>query len=250
MDIELYKTIIDEIAEVAPNTRVWMIYFGDPFLCKDMPERIQYAKHKGLSDVVLNTNGVGMTPERSAAVIDAGLDAMYVGIDALTETTYDKIRVGSNFERVRLNVLSYANMVHDTDQQVYVQFVESKINRHELEEFKTLWTELGIEVKVRTMLSWAGLVEASNQRDLPRQPCRWNTQSISICSDGILAWCAVDLHQRMPAGDVNEESLVDLWQYGALATAREQQQEGRYDRLPRICQACSDWQSGIGTYVD
>jgi len=248
MDIELYKTIIDEIAEVAPTTRVWNIYFGDPFLCKDMPERIRYAKDKGLTDVVLNTNGLAMTPERSAAVIDAGLDAIYVGVDALTDRVYDQIRVGGNLTKVRLNILSYMNMIQDTNQKLYVQFVESDLNRHELKEFKAFWALVGVEVKVRTMLSWAGLVAASNQRDLPRTPCRWNTESMSICSDGTLAWCAVDLHCRMPAGNVNEESLVDLWQYGRLATAREQQEEGRYEALPRICQACSDWQSGTGSY--
>ena len=57
MDIGLYRKIIDETAIENPNARVWEIFFGDPFLCKDISDRVKYAKSKGLTDIVLNSNG-------------------------------------------------------------------------------------------------------------------------------------------------------------------------------------------------
>jgi len=35
MDLGLYKELIDEIAIENPNARVWEIFFGEPFMCRD-----------------------------------------------------------------------------------------------------------------------------------------------------------------------------------------------------------------------
>ncbi len=137
---ELYDKIVDEIAKERPDARVWNIFFGDPFLCKDMADRVRYAKKdRGLRDVVLNTNGVLMTRERSLPLIEAGLDAMYVGVDAATKTTYDQIRVGGDHEKVVSNVLGYRDLIRThghLGQKIFVQFVVSDINEHETEAFR------------------------------------------------------------------------------------------------------------------
>ena len=135
MNFGLYKKIIDETAVMNPDARVWQIFYGDPFLCPDMPERVKYAKDKGLTDVVLNTNGVLMTPDKSAPLIKAGLDAMYVGIDAATEETYLKIRVGGDFNKAVKNVQDYRDLLSEYgngEQEIYVQFVLCDINEREL----------------------------------------------------------------------------------------------------------------------
>ena len=254
MDFGLYRELIEEIAREKPNARVWEIFFGDPFLCRDMPERIAYAKQAGLQDVVLNTNGVLMTPEKSKAIIQAGLDAMYVGIDGATEETYNKIRVGGNFAKVLDNVLRYRDLLSECgngNQQLYVQFVVSDINEHEVEDFKLFWTEQGVSVKVRPKVSWAGLVEADNLRsntDVDRKPCYWLMRTMSICADGRVALCAVDLHCRVPCGNVCNKSLKELW-HGKLKEFRTMHKEKRFGELPKMCRNCMDWQSAYAEFI-
>lgn len=46
MEFDLYKRIIDEVAVINPGARIWEIFYGDPFLCIDMADRIKYAKEK------------------------------------------------------------------------------------------------------------------------------------------------------------------------------------------------------------
>jgi sulfatase maturation enzyme AslB (radical SAM superfamily) len=254
MDMGLYQKLIDEIARENPQARVWEIFFGDPFMCRDIASRIRYAKEEGLRDVVLNSNGVLMTPERSYAVIDAGLDAMYVGIDAATEETYNKIRVGGNFMRAVENVIQYRNLLAEhgkADQRLFVQFVISDINEHEVDDFKAFWKDKGINVKVRPKVSWAGLVDATNLQDneeVIRRPCYWLMQTINVCADGHVALCSVDVHCRVDCGDANEQSIRELWQ-GRLRDYRAMHREGRFDELPDMCRRCSDWQSGYADFI-
>ena len=144
MDIDLYKKIIDEIAIENPSARVWEIFFGDPFVCHDMADRVQYAKSQGLTDVVLNSNGVLMTEEKSKKIINAGLDTMYIGIDAATEETYNKIRIGGDFTKAVNNVLTYKRILNQegsSNQKLFVQFVVSEFNESETEQFKKFWLD-------------------------------------------------------------------------------------------------------------
>jgi MoaA/NifB/PqqE/SkfB family radical SAM enzyme len=254
MDWGLYQKIIDEIANEKPDARVWEIFFGDPFMCHDIAKRIRYAKDKGLTDVVLNSNGVRMTPERSKTVIESGLDAMYIGVDAATKETYDQIRIGGNFQKVIQNVLAYRNLLNEIGtegQKLFVQFVVSDINEGEVETFKQFWTSKGINVKIRPKISWAGLVSAGNLRDnaqLERKPCYWLMQTMNICADGRVALCSVDLHCRVDCGNIYKSSIKEIWQ-GLLKEYRQMHKECRFDELPEMCRECMDWQSAYADFV-
>jgi len=254
MDLGLYKELIDEIAIENPNARVWEIFFGEPFMCRDMAKRIRYAKERGLNDVVLNSNGVMMSEKRAQAVIQAGLDAMYVGVDASTAQTYDKIRVGGDFKKAVDNVLVYRDLLAkhgNGKQKLFVQFVVSDINEHEVKEFEDFWKKRGVNIKIRPKVSWAGLVEATNlsrNEEVSRKPCYWLMRTINICADGQVALCSVDVHCRVRCGDVNTHTIKEIWQ-GALKKYRSMHNDGRFDQLPDMCRECSDWQSGYAEFV-
>ena len=254
MGWNIYSKVIDEIAIKNPGARVWEIFFGDPFLCKDMAQRIEYAKTRGLTDVVLNSNGSRMTSDRARSVIEAGLDAMYVGVDAARKETYEKIRVGAEFEVTVKNVLAYRDLLTRygrPDQKLFVQFVVSDINEKEMEDFRLFWNREGVSVKFRPRISWGGLIEAPNlvrNSDVQRKPCYWLMQTMSICADGEVPLCAVDLHCQVKCGNARERSLEELWRHGRLKEFRDMHLEGRYDELPELCRECSDWQSAYSEY--
>ena len=249
--MELYKKLIDEIAEKQPNARVWEIFFGDPFCCPDISERISYAKQSGLTDVVLNTNGLAMFKDNARKVIEAGLDVMYVGIDAINEATYNRIRIGGNLKRVTENVLNYKMLLEKIGtkkQKLFVQLVVSDQSKDEIQEFKNFWSKEGITVKIRPKVSWGGLIEADNlKKEIVRVPCKWLMESFSVCADGRVALCAVDLHCLTVCGDCNKNTIEEIWN-SELKKYREIQQSGQYNLLPTFCKDCLDWQSAKCKY--
>ena len=253
MDMALYRKIIDEIAIENPSARVWEIFFGDPFMCRDISKRIRYAKEKGLTDVVLNTNGVLMNREKARQIIEAGLDAMYVGIDAACEATYDKIRVGGNYHKALQNILTYRDLLKKNgrfDQKIFVQFVVSDQNENELDEFKKFWISQDVNVKIRPKISWAGLIDAANLQKnerVQRKPCYWLMQTMNICADGRVALCSVDIHCRVECGNVREFSLKEIWR-GLLKKYRTIHNRGCFEELPEMCRNCADWQSAYADF--
>lgn len=256
MSWDLLTKILDEVARENINARVWMVFFGEAFIMKrrtpSIFDMIRYAKDKGLTDVVLNSNANLMDEETSRKLIDSGLDAIYIGIDAFSQETYSKLRVKGDYEKTRgnvLNLLKLQGQLKTQKPQVFVQFVEMDSNAHEKNAFIQFWTEHGVTVKIRPKVSWAGLIDAPNLilKDEDRWSCHWAMQTMSITDTGKVVTCPVDLDGRFIAGDVTENSLKDVWN-GTLKQLRTLHCERRFSELPDICRQCKDWQSARSDY--
>ncbi len=256
MPWNLFKKIIDEIAEVDRNVRVWMVFFGEALILKKRKpsifDMITYAKDKGLTDVVLNSNANLLDHEAAKSLVQSGLDAIYIGIDAFDRETYAKIRVRGNYEKAVQNtkhLIELKKQMNSEKPEVFVQFVEMEANSKEKEAFIEYWNRQGAIVKIRPKVSWAGLIDAPNLvlDDKDRWPCYWAMRTMSITDTGKVVTCAVDLDAKYVAGDVNESSLKEVWN-GELKRNRQFHASRKFEALPENCKYCRDWQSARADY--
>lgn len=245
------QKIIDEVAEEKPDAQIWMTFFGEGLILKDLPERIRYAKNRGLTRIDLNSNGTLLHHDNAERLILAGLNRLLVGIDAFYPETYAKNRVGGDLEKTVAGVLEYNQLLKKIGaegQSVCVQFIEMDNNRDEKQQFVDFWSAHGIPVKVRPMVSWGGKVNAPNlEKDLQRLPCYWAINTLVVTYTGQVALCATDLECDMPMGDIKEQTLREVWN-DKLLKLRNFHREGQWDRLPDMCKNCMDWQSGYADY--
>lgn len=256
MPWKLFARIIDEIADVDKNIRVWMVFFGEALLLKrrspSIFDMIKYAKGKGLADVVLNSNANLLDEEAARGLIQAGLDAIYIGLDAFTPETYRQVRIGGDYKQTVQNIIRLMKLKKALGAEkpsVFVQFVEMDINQAEKEAFIAFWNAQGAQVKIRPKVSWAGSIEAPNLLlgNEDRWPCYWAMQTMSITDTGKVVTCAVDLDAQYIAGDITHETLRQVWN-GGLRELRRLHLEGRFEELPENCRNCRDWQSARADY--
>jgi radical SAM protein with 4Fe4S-binding SPASM domain len=252
----LFTKIIDEIAEIDRMLRVWMVFFGEALILKrkrpSIFDMISYAKGKGLTDVVLNSNANLLDKEAARRMIESGLDAIYIGIDAFLPDTYNKLRVGGSYEKAVDNTLHLIELKKELGAkkpEVFVQFVEMDVNKAEKEDFIEFWKTAGATVKIRPKVSWAGQIEAPNlvMDEKDRWPCYWAMRTMSVTDTGKVVTCAVDVDAKFVAGDVNHQSLKGIWN-GKLKELRQFQQSGRFEDLPENCKKCKDWQAARADY--
>lgn len=252
----LLTKIIDEIAAVDKDVRVWMVFFGEALLLRrrkpSIFDMIAYAKDRGLTDVVLNSNGNVLSHDDCRDLIEVGLDAIYFGVDAFCPDTYAKVRVGGDYERTVQNIIDLIGIKRQTGAkrpEVFVQFVEMESNTKEKDDFIRFWEKQGAIVKIRPMVSWAGAVEAPNLTigNEGRWPCYWAMRTMSVTDAGEVVTCAVDLDARFVAGDLNVQSLSEVWN-GGLKELRNLHLAKRFDELPANCANCRDWQAARADY--
>ncbi len=245
MSMSLFRKIIDEIAEKDKTARVWMVFVGEALILKyQLYWEILYAKRKGLEDVVLNSNGCLLDEEASIALIESGLDAIYVGIDAFSPETYSKLRVGGDYSKVVANVNTLLELKHRmgvAKPEVFVQFVATEENEGEVDDFKKYWAAQGANVKIRPQTTWAGTIEPWKLKQVKRYPCYWAMRTFNICWDGRVVLCSADYDAGFVAGDVSQDSIQSVW-LGSLKKIRGAHLKGNYEFLPSFCRDCTDWQ--------
>ncbi len=248
MEWSLFQKIVDEIAATRPQTRVWLVFFGEALILKKTTpsifDMIRYAKEKGLKDVVLNSNGNLLDRSTSEKLIDSGLDGIYIGIDAFSAATYAKLRVGGNYPQTVQNVLDLVEVARTKKAAAFsiqVQFVEMDENRHERDEFVRFWRSQGVSVKIRQKLTWSGLIPGiSHIQNQARHSCYWIMNSLSITDQGDVALCAADPEGRLVVGDLRSQSISEVWN-GRMKELRQVHEQGHWDELPFPCNECNDW---------
>ena len=245
----LFVKIVDELAALSPHSRVWLVFFGEPLILKktnpSIFDMIRYCKAKGLTDVVLNSNGNLLDKETSKRLLDAGLDELYVGIDAFSPETYEKLRVGGDYNRTVQNVLDFLDILRErrlSNYPIQVQFVQMDLNRQEQEPFVRFWVSKGASVKIRQRLTWAGLIDGdlAHQDNEERHKCYWAMNTMSITDQGDVVTCAADPDARHIAGNLRQHSIKEIWD-GNLRRLRALHWEGGWDKLPHPCLGCKDW---------
>ena len=109
MDLDLYRKIVDECAALG-ITHVRVHNYGEPFLDRQLVEKVRYAKSRGIREVGMISNGSLITEELARGMIDAGLDAINISVDAGGRETFERTRVNLKYDEVTGNVRRLARL--------------------------------------------------------------------------------------------------------------------------------------------
>jgi radical SAM protein with 4Fe4S-binding SPASM domain len=234
MDWELFKKIIDEGAKYKlPSIK--LNYRGEPLLHPKVVEMVRYAKGKGILEVQFNTNGFLLDEKMAEKLIDAGLDRIIFSFDAARRDTYNKIRKGSDYDKVVANIKGLVEIRNKKGLKkplIRVQMVKMPENKEEIEEFIKMWAPIVNRMAVSTHRDPLGKKEKIEHFACPQI---W--QRLMICWDGEVRMCCGDWYGEYVLGNAKNEKLHDIWQNEKLAAVRKLHSEGNFDQLP-VCAKC------------
>jgi len=117
---------------------------GEPLLQPKLPEWIAEAKAAGCETGFLS-NGLLLDNAKLQQVLAAGLDWICISIDGADARMYEKIRIGSNFEKVCANVANIAELRTGSTPKTMINFVLMDLNIHQMEEMVRLTARLGVD---------------------------------------------------------------------------------------------------------
>jgi MoaA/NifB/PqqE/SkfB family radical SAM enzyme len=100
MSIGRFTQLLDELPHLE---EVVLQGLGEPLLAPDLIDMVRLAASRGIR-VGFNTNATLLWPERSRALVAAGLDWLCISLDGADAATYEAIRDGARFDRVEANV--------------------------------------------------------------------------------------------------------------------------------------------------
>ncbi|UCD82673.1 MAG: radical SAM protein, partial [Desulfobacterales bacterium] len=117
---------------------------GEPLLQPQLAEWIADATEAGCETGFL-TNGQLLTAEKLEKILAGGINWICISMDGATAELYNKIRVGSNFDRVCQNVTNIARLRTGKVPKIMINFVLMNINFHQVEDIVRLAARLGVD---------------------------------------------------------------------------------------------------------
>ncbi len=256
MSMELFKKIADEAAaEGCKGLR--FIRYGEPLLNEKIFEMIAYTKKKGLL-AHMTTNGLLLNDEKIKAIFDTGLDSIIFSLQGTTRQEYELMRNNKQYDLLESNIKKVTEerkkrnsnkpfiqvtttILDETDKQLRIfyekweKIVDKVDNWHTtLERLKGIERaeKLFARQKINeTIPKW----EKNTGRNWR---CNEVMTKLSVDWDGVVTACCGDFDRNLEVGNLENNSLKEIWNGKKMNSLRETLGKGQRDKIP-FCSKCS-----------
>jgi radical SAM protein with 4Fe4S-binding SPASM domain len=246
MDMRLYKKIIDNCAKLNIKM-INLSFFGEPFLDKNIIEKIKYAKERKMI-VGFYSNASLMTEKLSKEIIEAELDGITISFDGATKETYEKIRKNLKFEMTKkniLNLIKIKNKLNKKNPKINLVLVELEENKKEIKDFYNEWKNKVDSINIINMRNWANDIQKEGTKEsfhfnkkMRRKPCALIWQKMIIDWNGDAVLCCDDWNHSTILGNLKKQTIEEIWKGEKLNKIREAHIRREFWKVP-ICSGCN-----------
>lgn len=245
MPMDLYKKIIDEAATISRVTHLTITGLGETLLDRHLEERIAYAKDKFRPGTMIDvyTNGSYLTLERGLRLVDAGVEVIYVSLNAVTAEKRKAVMRIDDFDKVVANTHALIDELkaRDSKTRVVVKAVVSKdlMEAGDTDLFLKEWGgpwDRGGNAYLHQEGNWAGV--QWDMRVKMNKPCGRALDEFMVLSDGRVSACCFDGFGTKILGDLNTQSMREVYAGSVALEFRQLHNDGRRQEIP-ICFNCT-----------
>ena len=249
MSDALFDKIANDLSQYKDHIEKVALYLdGEPLLDKGLPEKIQKLKKAGIKKINIATNASLLNKEKAIQIIDAGLDEIFIAIDSLKKEVYESIRVGLKFEKVYQNIMDFILTRNKLNPNlvIRIQMILQELNINEAGDFKKHWRPLlksndQVAVqKAHNYASGAKVMKFGDEKMVNNIPCiaLWGTFVIHV--SGIVPLCCMDTKSEVVLGDLNNQTIAEVWSGNILNKIRKIHLSGKRNKVS-LCDGCTLW---------
>jgi hypothetical protein len=247
MEFGLFEKIIREVSSASRKPVVHLHGFGEPLLDKLLPERIKLAKTSGIKHTYIVTNASLLFPEISRKIINAGLDTMKISFYGTDEESYHATMRRLDFKVTLQNIREFARIrkeLKKRNPKLILQYLPQEANEAKAEEFQSLWRSVldkgaGDCLNRSSLHNYGGGRAYNRVGERKMSVCFYPWTALSVLWDGRAVTCCMDYNGVQGVGDLNLQSVMEIWNGPALSAIRRNFGKLDYSGFPTCL--CCDW---------
>ena len=233
MSFDLFRKIVDECVELG-ITHVRVHNYGEPFVDRKLVDKVRYAKEKGIQEVGMISNGSLITEQVARGLVDAGLDAITISVDASGKDVFESTRIGLKYDKVIANIERLVRIRAESGKRrpkLILSFVRQN-NSADEQAFIEHWRKVADKIHITDLHNWGGTL---HQQSDVNYPCYRPWLTFTVLWDGRVSLCCADFDGHTILGDLNTSSIKEIWNNERyLSVRREHLESGG----PDVCRAC------------
>ena len=266
MPLDLFKTIINQLG--GRTDSVSLVGLGEPLLNPEIFAMISVAKEKGL-EVSLIDNFTLVDRKKSLALIESGLDFLYVSFDNVSKEAFEERRAGACFENVVENIRLFVKTRSEVQAKKPVFLFKSTISQSNFAEIPKLVKfaeDLGAdginfgkmmdEIESRVVNTPPLIEENLPKSKIAIYPCELSesyecdaTRGCYVTFDGKVLPCGLMAesvsrahYPQVQFGDLQLNTIAHIWRSSRFRQLRKNIASGRY--LPE-CTTCGAYKKPL-----
>ncbi len=246
MSMETFIRIVDQLSAYVRYMSLY--YHGEPLFCEQLPEMIRYARQHKIRTFVSSNLNI-LNEKMAEDLIESRLDYLIVSLDGTTQESYEKYRIGGNFDKVVSNI----RLINERKLQknspwprIVMQPVILKHNEHEVPKLRELADSLGVKMFLRQgMLGGEGHTPPvtkdyalarkwlsqnreyhkdydylSDRPYLKKEPCFYLWRAVAINWDGTVFPCCWLHEKKYSVGNILEQDFKTIWNNEMYVSSR------------------------------
>ena len=223
IDIEFFKNIIDQADDLGVGA-ITLGSRGEPTMHKKFSEMLNFiSTKKNIMEVKLNTNGSFLTEDMCHSILKNNLTQVVISSDHYIKKDYERLRLGSNFEKIVANIDMLFNIrsknYPNSITEIRVSGVDNDKNL-DREKFKNFWIKRCDHVSATFPLErW----DTYNNKPHPEinDPCENLWDRMYIWFDGKVNPCDADYKSLLSYGNAKDKTIKELWNNKFIKKNRE-----------------------------
>lgn len=224
MAMDLFKKIVDDCVKNGIE-KFNLNFYNEPFLDLLIFKRISYLKSNGLK-VKLYSNGSIVDAEKTEKILKSGLDEIIFSVDGAKKETYEKIRIGLDFNATVSNILRLIKRKNESGlktPRILVAFVRQDINKNEVKDFQEFWEDKAD----KTIIAFddnrneTSPFFKNGMINLTAFPCKKLWTELVVMSNGKIPLCCIDCDGKVILGDFKTQTLAEIWNSAGFKKIRD-----------------------------
>jgi radical SAM protein with 4Fe4S-binding SPASM domain len=195
---------------------------GEPLANKNFPGMVSYICDEGIAEQLwTKTNGALLTPELNRELVDCGLDMIGLSIVGVNAEQVESV------SGVKIDYKKYVANIRDLFEKsrgkldIYAKLANSGLSDKDKERFFKIFEPISDYCGVEGLHGWSNSSVADFKmgtnnsfeggQSVNKIVCPIQLCAMAINWDGSVSLCNEDWQHVNIVGNVNEESLVDIW---------------------------------------
>ena len=223
MSLELFRKVIQDLEEFDLKLKLLSLYKdGEPLINPFFHEMVSIARQSGIAERIwTKTNGSLLSPSLNRKLVNAGLDHICISIEAVNKQGYlDIAGVDIDYGALLDNIGDF--YLNRGNCEVYIKIADVNLTDEQVAQFYSDFQPISTHIGVEKLMGWSN----SGVKDFTlgtnpdtydglhftdKEVCAYPFYVMAVNSDGTVSVCGNDWSQQTIVGDVNSESLINIW---------------------------------------
>lgn len=237
MELSLFRKVVSQLEQFNMPLS-WLHFYGESLLNKQFPEMLDILRDSSLQGYAVGVNGTLLT-EQMCEILSRHQLIVRVAVDSHDSRQYMNLRGSDQHAKIVQNTKNFISIAQGKPVKIEIQGMMTGKNdkqtktrivkmfgKHPNVEY--IWKRLNAHKETDKSL---GVFPEVSQNFRCTQP----QQTFIITATGVCVACCLDYDAVQPIGDINEETLLDIWNGQKRKDIMDKIRSRDWGSLPACC---------------